>query len=65
MCRIQYKLTFLEVLLLLIARCVTNSYSYHPEWAILSGENPSIVLARAAVPLLSPVYAWEEGLTPL
>ena len=32
-------------------------------WVILSGENPSIILARAQVPLLSPDQPWQEGWT--
>ena len=37
---------------------------YHPSWAILSGADPSIVLARADEPLLSPTLPWEEGIAP-
>lgn len=37
---------------------------YHPSWAILSGADPSIVLARADEPLLSPTLPWEEGVAP-
>jgi predicted GH43/DUF377 family glycosyl hydrolase len=33
-------------------------------WAILSGADPSVVLARASEPLLYPTAAWEAGVAP-
>lgn len=37
---------------------------YHPSWAILSGSDPTVVLARASEPLLSPTFPWEAGVSP-
>eukprot|EP00698_Gefionella_okellyi_P004417 TRINITY_DN14077_c0_g1_i1.p1 TRINITY_DN14077_c0_g1~~TRINITY_DN14077_c0_g1_i1.p1 ORF type:complete len:363 (-),score=69.96 TRINITY_DN14077_c0_g1_i1:261-1349(-) len=41
-----------------------QSGEYHASWAILSGADPSQVLARAEDPLLSPDALWERGVSP-
>eukprot|EP01012_Entosiphon_sulcatum_P036209 TRINITY_DN460_c0_g1_i1.p1 TRINITY_DN460_c0_g1~~TRINITY_DN460_c0_g1_i1.p1 ORF type:complete len:339 (-),score=54.16 TRINITY_DN460_c0_g1_i1:21-1037(-) len=38
--------------------------AYHASWAILDGNDPTKVLARATEPLLSPDLAWERGVSP-
>ena len=37
---------------------------YHPEYVILSGADPSVIVQRAAAPLLSPTRDWELGSAP-
>jgi len=37
---------------------------YHAEYAILSGADPTVILQRAAAPLLSPTRDWERGAAP-
>lgn len=37
---------------------------YQPGWAVLSGADPTRVLARAAVPPLPWLLPWEQGLRP-
>ncbi len=37
---------------------------YHPSWAVLSGSDPSLVLARASSPLMLPTQLWEVGSKP-
>lgn len=39
-------------------------FQYNVGYAILNGTNPSQVLQRSAVPLLSPVLSWELGSAP-
>ena len=42
-----------------------NSTSgFQPGWVVLSGKDPSVVLARAAVPPLPYTMPWEAGLRP-
>lgn len=38
--------------------------SYNPGWVILSGSDPSVILARSSSPLLSPSFGWERGEVP-
>lgn len=38
--------------------------SYNVGWVILDGSDPTIIKARASVPLISPLYAWETGNAP-
>lgn len=40
------------------------STAYHVGWAILDGEDPTIVKARSDVPLMGPLEDWETGTTP-
>ena len=37
---------------------------YNPEWVILNGTDPSIIVQRAAEPMLSPTEGWELGVAP-
>ena len=37
---------------------------FQPGWAILDGKDPTIVLARATVPILPYVLPWEAGDRP-
>jgi predicted GH43/DUF377 family glycosyl hydrolase len=37
---------------------------FQPGWAVLSGQDPSVVLARASVPPLPYTLPWEKGLRP-
>ncbi len=39
-------------------------FQYNCGWLILNGSDPSQILARSAVPLLSPQLAWELGVPP-
>jgi predicted GH43/DUF377 family glycosyl hydrolase len=39
-------------------------YSYHPEFAILNGTDPTQILQRASNFLLAPTRAWEIGAAP-
>lgn len=38
--------------------------AYNPAYVILSGADPSVILQRADVPLLSPDHGWEQGTAP-
>lgn len=38
--------------------------SYNPGWLVLDGDDPSNILQRSDVPLLSPVHGWEQGVAP-
>lgn len=38
--------------------------AYHVGWVVLSGSDPSVVLARSSVPLLRPDFLWEQGVSP-
>jgi predicted GH43/DUF377 family glycosyl hydrolase len=38
--------------------------SYNVGWVILDGADPTTIIARSEVPLMSPVEAWEEGAAP-
>jgi predicted GH43/DUF377 family glycosyl hydrolase len=38
--------------------------AYNPGWVILNGTDPTQILQRSAVPLLSPVFGWEQGVAP-
>jgi len=38
--------------------------TYHPAWVILDKDDPSKILQRASVPLLTPTLAWETGVAP-
>jgi DNA-3-methyladenine glycosylase II len=40
---------------------IGSAQSYNVGWVILSGNDPSIILARSTYPLLSPVFDWEKG----
>lgn len=42
----------------------TTHECYNAEWLILDGKDPSVILARADVALLSPTRAWELGVAP-
>lgn len=33
-------------------------------WAILDGTDPTVIKARSEEPLLTPQYAWEQGVAP-
>jgi beta-1,2-mannosidase len=52
------------------ARCCLNSskpgyqYQYNAGFVILDGSNPTRILQRSALPLLSPETAWEIGESP-
>ena len=39
-------------------------HCYHPGYVILSGADPSVILQRSEVPLLSPTRDWELGNAP-
>jgi len=39
-------------------------WAYNPGWVILNGSNPSQILQRSAVPLLTPQFGWEQGVAP-
>lgn len=39
-------------------------HCYHPGYVILSGADPSVILQRSEVPLLSPTRDWELGDAP-
>jgi predicted GH43/DUF377 family glycosyl hydrolase len=41
-----------------------NSSSYNVGWLILNGTDPTHIIARSDVPLLSPKYNWEQGNIP-
>ena len=41
-----------------------NFGSYNPGWVILDGTDPSKILQRSSVPLLSPDHGWEQGTKP-
>ncbi|CAM9147387.1 unnamed protein product, partial [Ectocarpus fasciculatus] len=38
--------------------------AYHPGWVILSGSDPTQIVARSEEPLMGPKYAWETGEAP-
>jgi predicted GH43/DUF377 family glycosyl hydrolase len=38
--------------------------AYNVGWLVLSGSDPSTILSRSSVPLMSPFYEWEAGLSP-
>lgn len=38
--------------------------SYNVGWVILDGKDPSVIIQRSAEPLLSPKFAWEQGVAP-
>lgn len=42
----------------------STGHCYHPGFVILSGADPSVILQRSAVPLLSPTRTWELGVAP-
>jgi predicted GH43/DUF377 family glycosyl hydrolase len=42
----------------------TSTLSFQPGWAVLSGKDPSVVLARASVPPLPNTLPWEAGARP-
>ena len=37
---------------------------YNPEFVILNGTDPSVIIQRADAPMLSPVAGWEWGSAP-
>jgi len=37
---------------------------YRPGYVILSGQNPSVILARSSSPLALPSEVWEDGVSP-
>lgn len=39
-------------------------WAYNPGWVILDGADPTRILQRSEVPLLSPVHGWEQGVAP-
>ena len=41
-----------------------TSTNYNVGYVILSGEDPSVILVRSSVPLLTPKYSWEQGVSP-
>jgi predicted GH43/DUF377 family glycosyl hydrolase len=42
----------------------TTHNCYHPGYVILSGADPSVILQRSQVPLLSPIFGWQLGTDP-
>jgi predicted GH43/DUF377 family glycosyl hydrolase len=38
--------------------------AYHPGWVILDHENPLNILQRSELPLMTPEYTWELGVSP-
>lgn len=42
----------------------TGNMTYHAAWIILDGKDPTKVLQRAELPMLSPKLAWELGVHP-
>lgn len=38
--------------------------AYNPGWVVLSGADPTQILARSETPLLSPDHGWEQGKAP-
>jgi len=41
-----------------------DTEAYHPAWVILDKNDPTKIVQRAAVPLLTPTLAWETGVAP-
>ena len=46
-----------------MGRIIPFQPRYHVGWVVLSGADPSVILARASTPLLWPDLAWEAGAT--
>ena len=38
--------------------------AYHPGWVILDGSDPTQIKQRSAEPLMSPMFAWDQGTSP-
>jgi beta-1,2-mannosidase len=49
---------------LFLHNSANTSLAYHVSWAILDGQDPTNVLARASQPLLSPTLPWQIGAPP-
>ena len=43
---------------------MARTWLYHPGWVVLSGEDPTVVLARPETPLMGPEYTFETGNSP-
>ena len=39
-------------------------WAYNPGWVIIDGKDPTRILQRSTVPLLSPQFGWEQGVQP-
>lgn len=38
--------------------------TYNPSFVILNGTDPTQILQRAVLPLLTPIFGWELGTAP-